>query len=162
MKIRKIIFIITAIVVFAVLNVLILQKERILEKGKTVLLQLAPRDPRSLIQGDYMALRYRIARGPAVEAVKKKAWTGRIVIRLDKNNVGQFVRVYNGETLGPGEWLLKYRRRGGLRLGAESFFFQEGHATHYSRARFGELNVSKSGESILVGLRDEKFQRLKE
>lgn len=160
MKMRKIIFVIIAVIVFVVFNVLILQKERVLEKGKTVLLQLAPRDPRSLIQGDYMVLRYRIAGGPAAEAVKSKAWTGKIVIRLDRNNVARFVRVHNGETLAPGEWLLKYRYRGGLRLGAESFFFQEGHALHYSRARYGELKVSKSGESVLVGLRDREFRRL--
>ncbi len=40
------------------LNFLIYKKENILKSGKTVLLKLAPRDPRSLIQGDFMSLRY--------------------------------------------------------------------------------------------------------
>ena len=34
--------------------------ERILSGGQTVLLELAPVDPRSLMQGDYMALNYAL------------------------------------------------------------------------------------------------------
>ncbi|MFX7329222.1 GDYXXLXY domain-containing protein, partial [Acinetobacter baumannii] len=34
------------------------QKEMLLKEGQLVLLPLAPVDPRSLMQGDYMALRY--------------------------------------------------------------------------------------------------------
>jgi uncharacterized membrane-anchored protein len=43
---------------------------------------------------------------------------------------------------------------------AESFMFQEGHARRYSKARYGELKVSDSGASALVGLRGEGFQPL--
>lgn len=32
-----------------------------MREGDTLLLRLAPRDPRSLLQGDYMALRYAMA-----------------------------------------------------------------------------------------------------
>lgn len=41
----------------------IIHKEKTLEHGQLVLLKLAPKDPRSLMQGDYMVLRYDIARG---------------------------------------------------------------------------------------------------
>ena len=40
----------------------VLQKERLLRQGRPVLLELAPRDPRSLMQGDYMDLDYALAR----------------------------------------------------------------------------------------------------
>lgn len=39
----------------------IVQRERILSDGRVVLLELEPVDPRSLMQGDYMALRFAAA-----------------------------------------------------------------------------------------------------
>lgn len=39
----------------------IVQNERILSKGEIVLLELRPVDPRSLMQGDYMSLQFRLA-----------------------------------------------------------------------------------------------------
>jgi uncharacterized membrane-anchored protein len=64
--------------------------------------------------------------------------------------------------LGLDERLLVYRRssRGEVRLGAESFFFQEGHADRYANAKYGELKVTNSGETVLVALCDEQRQRL--
>ncbi|MCP4151302.1 MAG: GDYXXLXY domain-containing protein [bacterium] len=158
-KVRTIVFIGVSLVLLSLLNLLILQKEQILEKGRTLLLELAPKDPRSLMQGDYMVLRYKIARD-ADSAVSNDAPTGRLVIKTGKNDMAQFVRIYKGEALQPGESLLKYRYRGMLRLGAESFFFQEGHAPLYNNAKYGELRVTDSGESVLVGLRDKDFKRL--
>ena len=40
---------------------MVVQKEAVLEEGHLVLLALAPVDPRSLMQGDYMTLRYAVA-----------------------------------------------------------------------------------------------------
>ena len=63
--------------------------------------------------------------------------------------------------LAAGEHLLFYRRRGGrIRIGTDAFFFQEGHAARYERAKFGELRVDASGESLLIGLRDEQRRPL--
>lgn len=139
---------------------MILQKEQILKTGQAILLELAPRDPRSLIQGDYKVLRYKLATGPAKTALEGTAQKGKIVLRLDENNVAHFVRVYKGDGLEQGEIQLNYKRRRGLRFGAESFFFQEGHAMFYINARYGELRVAPGGESVLVGLRDKDFKLL--
>jgi uncharacterized membrane-anchored protein len=49
---KKIIFIASTIFVFAAFNYGIFQKEEIKANGEIVLLELAPVDPRSLIQGD--------------------------------------------------------------------------------------------------------------
>ncbi|HLM42582.1 MAG TPA: GDYXXLXY domain-containing protein, partial [Myxococcaceae bacterium] len=63
--------------------------------------------------------------------------------------------------LAPGELLLGYKQREGrVRLGAESFFFQEGHADHYAGAKYGELRVAEDGSSVLVGLRNAERQPL--
>lgn len=143
----------------AVPNALIVHKERLLAAGTPILLELAPIDPRSLIQGDYMVLDYAISRGVQPAAFPDD---GLLVLRVDERNVATFERLHAPElALREGERLLRYRVRGGrLRLGAEAFFFQEGHADLYSGARFGELRVAPSGASVLVGLRDEKLAPL--
>jgi uncharacterized membrane-anchored protein len=141
-----------ALVVVA-LVVLVARKELVLARGTPVLLELAPVDPRSLIQGDYMVLDYAVSREvPYPEALKD----GRLVLRLDELGVGRFVRLHAPDMpLAPGELLLRYKvRRGNVRLGAEAFFFQEGHGERYDKARYGELRVTEDGASVLVGLRD--------
>lgn len=154
---KKIVLLVTTLLVIFSINYLIAKKEDTLAEGRTMLLRLAPVDPRSLIQGDYMALRYTLAREVPVYQLEDR---GRIVVLLDENNVTKFVRVYRGGNLANGEYLLLYRNRGGLRLGAESFMFEEGNAELYSRALYSELKVSQSGESVLVGLRGKDFKPL--
>lgn len=131
----------------------VMQKERLLASGDTVLLELAPVDPRSLIQGDYMRLNYAITRTIAEQA----SWPrdGAIVVTLDPAGVATFVRRDDSSPLQPGEHRLRYRRRDGrVRVGTDAFFFQEGDAPRYARARYGELKVDADGGSVLVGMRD--------
>lgn len=154
---RKVIFWTTTVLVILSVNSLIMKKEKTLARGQTMLLRLAPLDPRSLMQGDYMVLRYVLARNVPKDQLEDK---GYIVVSLDENDVAKFVRIYKGENLQQREYLLFYRNRGGLRLGAESFMFQEGDAALYSKARYGELKVDHSGASVLVGLRGEDFMPL--
>ena len=137
----------------------VIQKEYVLATGQSVLLELAPTDPRSLIQGDYMVLDYAVSREQQRD-LEQRPRDGHLVLRLDEQGVGRFVRFDTPETpLAPGEFKLRYRvRQSRMRLGAESFFFQEGHAKRYERARYGELRVADSGASVLVGLRDEQRQ----
>jgi uncharacterized membrane-anchored protein len=143
------------VLALAVPNALVLEKERLLASGTTMLLELAPVDPRSLIQGDYMALDYAMARQMA-ESGRTWPRTGRVVVTLDEQGVARFVRRHGPETpLRPDEHLLAYRmRRGRVRVGTDAFHFQEGHAARYQGARYGEVRVAPSGTSVLVGLRD--------
>lgn len=157
------------LLVVAALVVQVVRKEQVLAHGTPVLLELAPVDPRSLIQGDYMVLDYAISRearlasdtdwGTASASGPKE---GRLVLRLDENGVGRFVRHdASGTPLAPGELLLRYKvRQSRVRLGAEAFFFQEGHADRYEQAKYGELRVTGDGSSVLVGLRDAGRQPL--
>jgi uncharacterized membrane-anchored protein len=154
---KKIFFWGTTLLVIVVVNFLIIKKEDTLANGRTMLLRLAPVDPRSLIQGDYMVLRYAIARDVTKAQLQHK---GCIVVSLDPNDVAKFLRVHKDEDLKKGEHLIFYRNRRGLRLGAESFMFQEGDAKLYVNARYGELKVDKSGKSVLIGLRSENFEPL--
>lgn len=135
----------------------VIHKERVLSGGRTVLLALAPVDPRSLLQGDYMALRYELASHVPADAPRD----GRLVLADGEKGVARIVRVHAGEPLGAGEYLLGYRRRGhAVRLGAESFFFQEGTGGDLAGARYGELRADADGDSVLVGLRDADLRPL--
>ncbi len=142
------------ILALGVPSLLIGQKEMLLARGTPILLELAPVDPRSLMQGDYMSLRYALA--------SRVSGSGRMVIQLDARGVAQFVRPYEGGPLAAGEMLLRYRGspQGEPRLGAESYFFQEGQAEHFAAARYGELRVTPAGDSVLVGLRDADLGKL--
>jgi uncharacterized membrane-anchored protein len=141
-------------------NWLVINKESLLSTGTKVFLKLAPIDPRSLIQGDYMQLEYAVARD--LREVKGLPTDGYIVLRLDDRAVGTFLHLYkDGDSLASNEILLRFRTRNGMiRLGSGAFFFQEGHAKYYERANYGEFRVARSGTSVLVGLCDEIFTRI--
>ena len=130
----------------------IVEKERVLASGDVVLLELAPVDPRSLIQGDYMRLDYAVTR-----AMQQENWpqNGFVIVQLDANRVATLVRRDDGSGLDTGQLSLRYRKRNGrVRVATDAFYFEEGSAAKYSRARYGELRVASDGESVLVGLRD--------
>ena len=157
----------TALVIFGlalvlgVANYTIWQKEQIRTGGREVLLELAPVDPRSLIQGDYMMLRY----APAVFPSREESGLdkGTLGLEINADGVGTFVRIDDGTPLAPNEIRLKFRtvsQWGEYGIGAESFFFQEGHAEHYANARYGIVRVDESGHSLLVGLGDSDRERL--
>lgn len=158
---RKIAYIVVSVVVIAVLNGLVYQKERLLDRGETVFLQLAPVDPRSLMQGDYMRLDYAVAReirGQLSDDASRAG--GRVVVRLDDDRVARFERLYEGGELKEGERLLKWRHRQRIYIGSNAFYFQEGKRKLYDDAEYGELRADESGETLLVGLRDENLERL--
>lgn len=159
---RRILVLIIAVLILGTINVAIYQQEQLLASGTALLLELAPVDPRALIQGDYMALRYKIAEEASRQVNKTRVTDGHLVVLRDKNQVAHFKEIYDGKTpLQVREYLLRFRKRGNeIRLGAESFFFQEGQAQYYGQARYGELRVTPTGESLLVGLRDKAFKPL--
>ena len=135
----------------------ILNKESILNNGNIVLLKLAPVDPRSLLQGDYMDLRDAIADTLWEENNKSKLnKKGYYVVELDSNKVAKYTKVLkDNEQVESNQFILPYHYSGyRFNLGAESFFFQEGKAKIYEKAEYGGLNVDKYGNTILYGLYD--------
>ena len=164
MKARTIISAISTLIVAAFLAGIVVQKERLLSRSDTVFFKLAPVDPRSLMQGDYMALRYELANDLEllVPTTTSRRHRGLAVITLDSRRIAVRVRPCpDGEAPGPGERLIRYSSiNDRISIGAESFFFQEGHAVVYGKARYGELAIDDSGSSILVELRDERLTPL--
>ena len=144
---------IAVVLVLGAVNWSIVAKERIKTQGERIFLALAPVDPRSLMQGDYMALRFEIANN--ISAVAE----GSAPLLLDANGVATLNTNANA-----GGLHIRYRvRNGQIWLGTNAYFFEEGAAGRYQRARYGEFRVDhESGEAVLVGLRDKDFQILHE
>lgn len=148
--------------ILAIVGYQVRAKEKTIAGGTRVLLRLAPVDPRSIMQGDYMTLRYALAIEIENELRQRRAEgsvprKGTFVLRKNQEDRWTLVRLYRAD--GPpaaDELLLQYRYRGDrVDLGAESFFFPEGQAKLFDAARYGELRVDASGKSVLIGLRDE-------
>jgi uncharacterized membrane-anchored protein len=158
---RKAIAMLAGLVVLALANWTVWQREQLLAGGKVAILELAPVDPRSLMQGDYMALRFQLADAAFGRGRTKEAADGRLVARADEKGVARLVRRDAGEPLAEGEFLLRYRLRNGEpKFATNAYFFQEGHAKRYERARYGEFRVAPSGEMLLTHMLGENRQRL--
>ena len=151
-----------ALLVLGALNLAIVAKEHIKRSGEVIYLPLAPVDPRSLIQGHYMALRFALARDieRGNEISKRDARDGMVdfaPVALDDQRVASLA---GNATAAPLK--LRYRIRDGhVWLGTNAFFFEEGNADRFGGARYGEFRVDRNtGEAVLVGLRDEKLAAL--
>ncbi len=158
---RKLLVWVGLVIVLLVTNFVIVSKERILAQGDLLLLDMAPRDPRSIMQGDYMTLRYRIAQ--EIESAAGINMTdGYAVVKPDDKKVAQFVRLYvDGASLAVDEQLIRYRNRGErVKVATDAYFFQEGLGQLYSTARYGKFRVNKDGEVVLLGLCDVDLRAL--
>jgi uncharacterized membrane-anchored protein len=160
---RTIILFGTLLVFLYLVNTGIWGAEQNIENGTPVYLELAPVDPRSLIQGDYMALDYQIERDANQDGLEG-SHRGQVVARLDENNVAHYDRVYTDEPLADKEILLNYTvsEYMGVRIGVDSFFFQEGQARDYALAQYADVRVTADGTVMLVNLVGEGFKQLVE
>lgn len=164
----------------AVANRGILERERILADGRIVLLELAPVDPRSMMQGDYMALRFAVATEirdalhPACGRARRNNHAaldcgdeisrrdGYAIFFLDADGTGRFVRIQAApQPVAHDEIAVRYRERGWeLRIASNAWFFPEGQGERYAPAKYGELRVDADGTALLTALRDDKRKRL--
>lgn len=154
-KYKWIIILINLIILLGLFNNSILQKEELLADGQLVLLELAPVDPRSLMQGDYMRLRYDISDNINSDSISKR---GFCVVKLEENGIAKKVRIQENKTpINDNEFLIEYtsKKWRNINIGAESYFFQEGEADKYENAKYGGIKVDSQGNSLLIGLYDE-------
>lgn len=190
------------LVVLAVANFSIYKYEKILANGQRVVLELAPADPRSLMQGDYMRLVFDVANqvpqavADASQEVRQDIESkraGLLVLQSDSAGVHRLVAVLpvsatlpsgdsaiqltqrgaevsgegaSGAEAGqgasaPGPVLLKFRQRDHqVRVVTDAWFFPEGQAAQFERARYGEFRVDNKGEGLLVKLLDAQLRPL--
>lgn len=177
--------------VFAVLSiaffiVLIAQHERHLSNSASIYVRLKPVDPRSMMQGDYMALNYHLYFGgvpPAMafteerlaeqadsENLKREGFFNqqRIMSYVQLDAQRRVIRTsFNADLLmaypnTSARLMLKNPENTfeGLYPAARSFLFAEGLEPCYRNAQFAELKVRGNGQPLLVGLVGEQLQPL--
>ena len=156
--------------VLVLMTMNIAKYENHLATGDTVLLGLAPVDPRGFMQGDYMTLSYALERD-VFAALNRDPGSyptneqGYVIVALDKHNVGQFVRLSANnqpENLATNEMAIHYRiRNGSMQLATNAFFFQEGHGEAFEAAQYGLFRVNDKGEPLLTEMVDSNFQIIK-
>nr|WP_312821685.1 GDYXXLXY domain-containing protein [Acinetobacter oleivorans] len=168
-KYFSIILSLTTILIFVGL---VAKNEWHLHHSKSIFIELRPVDPRSILQGDYMALAYELnlqslkaLAGSESEALDQVIFNhssvpakvildsqNRVVRTiLDNNNsfVGQSLILKNPEN-----------RLQALYPASRSFLFAEGLAQCYQKAKYAEFKVNTKGEAILFDLRGEGLQPL--
>lgn len=160
MSIRYGLIILSLVACLGLVNFSVVQREAVINTGRVVYLELAPVDPRSLLQGDYMQLNYDTFPFSYDQAFSSK---GVLVLTVDQQNIGTFSHFEYGEqALAANQQRLKYRSRGyDVQLAADTFFFQEGTGERFAEARYAELHIDEAGEMALVGLRDKDLNLIK-
>lgn len=158
---RQLALLLSGLAILAGINTTVWRYERAMSSGEVVLLRLAPVDPRSLMQGDYMRLNYEIAR----ELTSRDAQTTQnkgsdtLVIRLDAHQVATLVADGKPDRLASDERLLQvHQSERQWQIGPDAYFFEEGTGEQYEAARYGEFRLQADGKTLLVGLRDEAYQ----
>lgn len=160
-KIKWIIIFANLALVIALFINAVVKKEATLKNGKLLLLELAPVDPRSLIQGDYMALDYAISRDFENDNNIRK--NGFIIVTTDSTNVAVKVRIQDKiQPLNSTEWAIPYKRNGSwtVSIGAQSYFFEEGKARKFEDAKYGGVMVDRKGNLILEGMYDANRKKI--
>ncbi len=158
---NKIIFANMLLILFF-FNYSVFKNEQHIKEGLVVYFELAPVDPRSLIQGDYMTLAYKITNAIAKEC---QLWEkqgkhippqAQALIRIDKIAMGHFVTLHKkGEKLAANEVLLpfKLRKKRVILPLTTSYFFEEGQAKIFGEAKYGVFKYAHE-KWILVHLAD--------
>jgi uncharacterized membrane-anchored protein len=152
----------SVVAIFAVINTGIWQKEKLIGDSRSVFVELAPVDPRSLMQGDYMRLNFRL---PLTEGNAHMdgtpAATRQVVATVDERGIATLPRMHAGEPLAAGEFLIDLVRRDGRwTMVSDAWQFKEGEAERWAKARYGEFRVDANGRALLVGLRGAALEAL--
>jgi uncharacterized membrane-anchored protein len=153
---------VAALLVLAVANGAIWQKENLIAEGKPIFVALAPVDPRSLMQGDFMRLNFRLP-STELEALGRLPDADRphVVASSDARGVATVLRVHKDEPLGPNELLIELTpHERGWMLVSDAWYFHEGQAKRWQDAKYGEFRVAPDGRALLVGLRGANLEQL--
>jgi len=137
-------------------NLGIWEKESLIRHGRPVFVALAPVDPRSLLQGDYMRLNFRVPPAAELAVGPRPGARPRVVARLDARGIADLLRLARpDEALAEGELLIELTARDGRwTLVSDAWYFREGEAKRWQGARYGEFRVAADGRALLVGLAD--------
>lgn len=139
----------------------IFQKEELIAEGDTVYLALAPVDPRSIMQGDYMRLRFEAGTVAQKDVNKLDEKSGYLVMNVDEKKAATFTAFFDGQTITDDQILFKYQVDGyRIKLQPNSFLFQQGLGEIYAMAKYGIFKINGK-EHLLVGMADGDLNEIK-
>ncbi|WP_165997548.1 GDYXXLXY domain-containing protein [Bacillus sp. Cs-700] len=134
------------------------KNEVALQSGKEVRLALAPVDPRSMLQGDYVTLRYDISTLPGAVPANKKI---KVVLTPTSEGLYEYGGYYKLE----GHWNKPYESSDDhivvngttysdhdVQYGIESFFIPEGDGQVVEDKTMAIIKVSENGNALLIEL----------
>ena len=138
-----------------VANGAIWQKENLIANGTKVFVPLAPVDPRSLMQGDYMRLNFAAINDNKLPLLADLGGKRpHMVVTLDPRGVASVVRLHKaGDALAADEMLIELSPKNGRWVVVtDAWYFKEGDAALWQTAKFGEFRVLPNGRALLVGM----------
>lgn len=142
-------------------NLGIWRKEQLIAQGTPLFVRLAPVDPRSLMQGDYMALRFDLPDEWQQARELPGATRPMLRVRVDAQQRALVWRADDGTPLAADERRVELSPKAGRWvLVTDAWFFAEGEAQRWETARWGEFRVERDGRALLVGLRGEDLRPL--
>jgi uncharacterized membrane-anchored protein len=158
-------------------------RDRLAVEGQEIFLELAPVDPLSLLQGQYMRVQFAVEREqlplPDEVNIEDKC----AVLKIDERRIATFVGVEKNNELGPDEVLFRghlrktndWERRSQQRTDPDkdfsghyvkfeipqrTFLFKENTEDRYESAKYGVFRVGEGGDYMLMDLADENLQKL--
>ena len=182
-KISHWVLVLTALLAIAYVNLNAWQSQQIKLRGEILFLELAPVDPLSLVQGQYMRLRFGVEKRydstqQDQQIIQNNRGNVLAIISLDDKRIGTLTGL-----LAPNQW--QQQPRGGdvlllqidaqltessgdldslhfhsIRIQQNSFLFQENTEDRYAQAKYGMFRVRENGRYVLVDLADEHLRPL--
>lgn len=127
----------------------ILKEERY-QKQESFYLKLAPVDPRSLLQGDYMVLNYDILNKARIERSNLNLKSGYIIVTLNEHRIASFLSVSKSEINKENIKSIPFiYRKSNIDIGGNTFLFQEGMVEEYSKAKYAKVVIAKDSIRVL-------------
>lgn len=185
-KLNKLMPLILALICLIIYIASIMGFEKHKSTGDDLYVPLLPADPRSLLQGDYMALNYELnIHNPNIktenannddESLNDESETDfsweytnskldnqhELTLWISKDNHNILTNSYFDKTQNTTPLIVKNPSNwlGGLYPASRSFFFAEGLGECYENAKFAHLKVDKTGKPLLVGLVGDELKPL--
>ena len=174
-KVKPLVALAVVLLILIPLNYKVQQFEDVLATGKPVVLKIAPVDPRSLMQGDYMALSYAILNDiranlneseDGVILAKEKKHPNKVyaLIHQDEQGVATLCRVEDSlpndfKDCVANVYLPVNNFKWLPELPSQEYFFAEGKGQHYAQAEYAEYRF-KDGILLLARLLDKDLKAL--
>lgn len=145
-----------ALLVLGLVNWDVRGKEQVIAQGQRILVPLVPVDPRSLMQGDYMALNFSLPFEMREKLKDIVSPTQLVRASIDAQGVATIQELLKDtDKLEKGEVALPLKRlKGQWVLVTDAYFFPEGQGRHFEKTRYGDFRVLPDGRALLVGLAD--------